>query len=1050
MMHCFSRNRPSLFLWGALLLAGLILPEAAFGQATDASISGSVLNPSGEPLAGAEVEIRNLSTGFRANLVTSRAGEFSFNQLPLGGPYIVRASFLGYRPEEDSGIQLNLGTRARLEFRLVQEALSLEGVLVEAPRTSTFERFGAATRVGEEQLENLPVADRRFENLASLSPLVGRNLTIAGARPMSTDVRIDGVGGQMNNTGQTFAGPFTMTIEAIREFEIVTNEYDVTKGRQGGGMINAVTKSGTNDFTGSTFLYHRNNRLTTEDFRGVQPADFSLTQWGGSLGGPILKDRMHFFTAFDQQLEDRPFFVLDLRTEQDEIDQQISRANLLRMQDILERKYGLPTGVQHFGEFSRAPVNTNWFGRLDWQLNPLHRLTLRHNYTFADDNQGVGADQARHFSESRGDVKIGSNGTLLSLRSNLSPSILNEFKFQHLAFTRERIPNLNIPRAFVRVQSPLPNGTTGNVQVQFGGNRLAPENYIERQLQLANTTYLQRGETSFSFGTDNILTYIDRYLSAEQGGLFEFNSLDDLEAMRPARYSRQVPILSDEPHARFYVLDLAMFGQVERRLMPGVSAFAGLRFDATNFLTPAPRNDILFNALGVASDRAPSDWSLSPRIQLTWDRRQDGTEVIRVGGGRFTSQPPYNTHVNHLLQSGLEAVEIIQVGNQVPEPKFSDYRQDRGTIPGVPAGFDPRSIPSYINVIGEKFDAPSTWKASTSYQRTVGTLSFGLSAFYARTANNFQYYDINRVEQPFFRIEGGRGVYVPAATIPVNSGRTNVNDSRVATEVGRVLELAGDTRLDQRTLVAQGSWAMPWGGQIDGSYTWNRTYDNSSFNCCIARTSVFTPIKDDPRDLTTSWGPSDFDFPHKVVMSAIGPEFWGFRFSARYVGQTGRPISAVINGDVNGDDIANNDLAFVFDPNSPETPEALRAGMRKVLDNPDNRFRSYLLDNLGQIASRNGGRNPWYGQVDVRASRVFNIPRTPSHRIEFAADIYNFANLLNSEWGGQFDVGNQTLLTVRSFDRATQRFNYQVNENFGVIRKGGDPYRIQLGGRYWF
>ncbi len=1050
MIHLRPEHRRGGQLLIALVSLLLLAPLPLVAQGTDATISGVVRNQAGDPLTGALVELLNQATGFRASAMTTGGGEFTFSQLPLGGPYVVGTSFLGYGAVEEGEILLSLGSRIRVEFQLLQQVLDLEGVVVDAPRASTFDRFGASTRFGEEQLERLPVADRRFQDLASLSPLVGRGITIAGSRPMSTDVRIDGVGGQMNNTGQTFAGPFTMTIEAIREFEIVTNEYDVTKGRQGGGMINAVTKSGTNDLSGSVFAYHRNNDLTTTDFRGVQPADFSLTQWGGSLGGPILRDRMHFFTAFDQQLEDRPFFVLDLRTEQDEIDQQIPRVNLERMQRILEQNYGLPNGVQNFGEFSRQPVNTNWFGRVDWQLNPSHRLTLRHNYTLTDDNQGIGADQARHFNESRGTAEVGSNGTLVSLRSTLSPTALNELKVQHLTFTRNRIPNLNIPRGFVRVQSELPNGTNGNVQVQFGGNRLAPENYRERQLQLANTLYLQRGESSFAFGTDNILTSIERYLSAEQGGLFQFNSLDDLEAMRPASYSRQVPIRSDEPTADFHMLDLALFGQVERPLTSSLRVVAGVRGDLTSFLTPAPRNDILFEALGITSDRSPTDWSLSPRVQVTWDRRRDGSEIVRVGAGRFTSQPPYNTHVNHHLQSGLEAVEIIQVGAAAPFPDFQSYRRDRRTIPGVPEGVDPRAIPSYINIIGEDYQVPSTWKASASYQRTMGSVTLGVSGFYGRTFNNFQYYDVNRVAEPFFRIEGGRGVYVPASTIPTNSGRTNVNDSRIATSVGRVLELQGDTELDQRSLVFQGSWLAPFGGLLDASYTLNRTYDNSSFNCCIARTSVFTPVKDDPRDLSQSWGPSDNDFRHKAVVSAISPSMWGFRFSGRYVGQSGRPISAVIAGDVNGDDIANNDLAFVFDPDSPSTPENLREGMRRVLDNPDNRFRSYLQSNLGQIADRNGGRNPWFGQIDVRVSRDFGVPRTPGHRVEVVADIYNFANLLNSDWGGRYDVGNQTLLTVRGFDPEAQRFTYQVNENFGVIRTGGDPYRIQIGGRYWF
>lgn len=1031
-----------------LTLLLLAVPLAIQGQGTDASIAGIVASQGGAPLPGAVVSIRNEATGFQASILSNASGQFTFSQLPLGGPYTVSSSFLGYRTQEEAGIQLTLGGRVRVDFRLSEQAVLLEGVTVEATQSATFERQGASTRFSQRQLENLPVADRRFQDLAALAPLVGSGVSIGGSRPISTDVRIDGVGGQMNNSGQTFAGPFTMTIEAVREFEIITNEYDVTKGRQGGGTINAVTKSGTNDLTGSIFTYHRNDRLTTEDFRGVLPAEFSLTQFGGSLGGPILKDRLHYFVAFDRQVEERPFFVMDLRSPEDEIDQQITVENLQRMERILTEKYGLPSGPQHFGEFTRAPASTNIFGRMDWQVGTNHRLTLRHNYTLQEDDQGVGADQARHFSESRGDVEIGSNGTLLSLRSTLSPSLLNELKVQHLTFSRQRIPNLNIPRAFVRVQSVLPNGTNGNVNVQFGGNRLAPEDYGERQLQLANTTYWRRGDVQFAFGTDNILTSIERYLSAEQGGLFEFNSLDDLEAMRPARYSRQVPIRSDAPRADFDILDASLFGQGEFPLSSRVRAMAGLRWDMTSFLTAAPLNDILLESLGIRNDYAPSDWSISPRVQLEWDVRGDGREVIRAGGGKFTSQPVYNTHVNHLLQSGLEAVEIIQVGSGVPIPDFNRYREDRGSIPGVPEGFDPRDVPSYINIISPDFKVPNTWKASASYQRNLGVVSLGTSLHYSRTTNNFQYYDRNMVDEPYFTIEGGRPVWVPASSIPVTSGRTNINESRISTRVGRVLELVGDTELEQRSMVFTGSWRLPRNALMDVSFTLNDTKDNSSYNCCIARTSVFTPNRGDPRDLSGSWGPSDNDFRYKATVSAVLPRVWGFQLSGRYIGQSGRPFSAVMGGDVNGDDITNNDLAFIFDPADPSTPAAVAQGMQAVLDNPDNYFRDYLQANLGQIASRNGGRNPWNDKIDIRIARDFGLLR--GHRAELIADIYNFANLLNSDWGATLQTGNQALLTVRGFDPDTQRYTYQVNENFGTIREGGDPYQIQLGVRYWF
>jgi len=275
----------------------------------------------------------------------------------------------------------------------------------------------------------------------------------------------------------------------------------------------------------------------------------------------------------------------------------------------------------------------------------------------------------------------------------------------------------------------------------------------------------------------------------------------------------------------------------------------------------------------------------------------------------------------------------------VPEAARERVLNTGSGIPGVPSGFDPRDVPSYTNVISPDFRVPTTWKASAAYQRTLGPVSLGTSVHYSRTSNNFQYYDRNMLEEPYFTIEGGRPVWVPPSTIPVNSGRTNVNDSRTSERVGRVLELVGDTELEQRSLVLTGSWRLPRNALVDAAFTWNDSEDNSSFNCCIARTSVFTPQKGNPRDLSGSWGPSDNDFRYQATLSAVLPRVWGFQLSGLYIGQTGRPISGVISGGVNGDDIANNDLAFVFDPDDPATPPAIAQGMRRVLENPDNRFR---------------------------------------------------------------------------------------------------------------
>ncbi|WP_373071428.1 carboxypeptidase regulatory-like domain-containing protein [Gemmatimonas sp.] len=1040
-----SRTRAMLHL-AALLLSFPVWSLRA--QGTDASIRGQVNDSAGTPVASATLEIRNMASGFISQVRSSERGRYSATQLPLGGPYRITVRAVGFRSTSRESVILNIGSVVSVDFRLMASTVQLQEVTVSAEPTRVIERNGAATRIGEQQVRELPNQNRRFQDLTKLSPLAGNGTSLGGARAMSTDVRIDGVGAQMNNSGQTFAGPLTMTVEAIREFEIVTNEYDVSKGRQGGGLINAVTKSGSNTFNGSLFSYYRDKQLTTADLRGVPAQNFTVRQQGVSVGGPIIKDKVSFFTVYDRTDQSLPLEVTNVRGPSDEIELGISRDSLARMTSILGRKYGLDTLQPQFGVFSRKPLSQAFFGRVDWQLSPQHRLTLRNNTTLYEDPEEIGPDQTLHYAESRGGARINSYGSLLSLRSTFKPNLVNEFKLQALRFTRERIARNELPRGFVRIASRLPDNSNRTVTVQFGGNRLAPENYNERQFQLANTLYWNRGSQTITLGTDNIITKIARYLPIEQRGLFEFDNLAQLDAQTPARYSRQVPLKVGGTTADFTVADMSLFAQSEWVFGRTLTASAGVRLDGATFLTGAAYNPLVDQRLGVRTDVKPNNWMLSPRAQALWDVRGDGRHVLRVGAGRFTSQPPYNVQVNHILQSGLEAVDIIQVGAQAPRADFAGYRRDLSTVPGIPAGVSPSSIPAYVNYFGKDFQVPTTWKVSGGYEYRVWRAQLGAFGYWARTDDNFQYFDKNMVQDPSFTIEGGRGVFVPP-TLITSLGRTNNADTRVFKDLGRVLELVGDSRLEQRSVVLQGALTLPRRSSISMSYTKNSTNDNSSFNCCVALTSTFSPNTGDPRRLADSWGPSDNSFRDKIVAAFLLPPVWGFRVTGSYVGLSGQPFSLVINGDVNGDGTLNNDLAFVFDPDDPSTPADVATSMRRVLANPANRAADLIRDNLGRIAPRNAGRSPFRGQTDLRLARDINTIN--GQAVELTIDFFNLDNLLNRKWGGQYNLGSsQQLVAVSGFNQASKKYTYRVNENVGTAVKSGSAYQIQVGARYRF
>jgi hypothetical protein len=288
------------------------------------------------------------------------------------------------------------------------------------------------------------------------------------------------------------------------------------------------------------------------------------------------------------------------------------------------------------------------------------------------------------------------------------------------------------------------------------------------------------------------------------------------------------------------------------------------------------------------------------------------------------------------------------------------------------------------------------WKASLSYRRRLGEwLTLTGTELYTRTTDNYMYSDRNLRATPAFTLsnEQNRAVFVPAATIDAQ-GRTLNANALVNTQLGRVLELVNTGEARQHAEIAEAHAALPLGATVDASYTHNVARDNTTYGCCLARTSTtFTAIASDPRDLSGSWGPSDTDFRHKLVVAGSIPIGWGMQLGGRYVGASGLPFSATVNGDINGDEATSNDLAFVFDPNDPTTPASIATSMRKVLDNPHNVARDYLCDNLGRIAARNGARAPWSERIDVRMAKTISTTRGQS--AEIGIDVFNVANLVD-------------------------------------------------------
>lgn len=1055
-----------------LLIFVSFLGNKTFAQGTDASIYGKVTDEKGESVPGATIRIKNESTGFQSGSVTNVQGEYFLQQLPLGRPYTITISFVGYQTQKFSDNALNQGDRLKIDAKLAPASTQLSEVVVSANSfiNKESQRAGAAIAVTSLQLKQLPIEGRNFAALTALSPLQGRNGSFGGQRVSSTNVTLDGANARnMYTTGAVGNGPYTISQEAIREYQVSTNNYDVTQGRQGGGSLNAVTKNGTNTMEGSAFFFQRANELNvfgnkiamnSKFFPNGAPRLLAIDQkqYGFSLGGALIKDKLHYFVALDRQTETIPFQIAPVFDATQEQNFGITKANLDLLIATAREKYGMKNTPQ-YGDFSRETVANAFFARIDWQINDKNKLTFRNNLTTWNSPQSVNDNSNVNLLESWTGFKTIENSALISLRSDLSPNLTNELKFQYQTVNRDYVvssdlPLENIPRAIIAVRSVIPTATnpaaTQTRTVQFGGQRFGTEYADDQVLHLSNTSYLRKGNLNIKFGTDNMLTFLDSRIVNEMNGRFLFNSLQDFIDKKPSRYAREVPLVN--PAVQQSLLDLSFFGQVDFEPFKNVTAMLGLRYDATIFFKQGDPNPVTESKLLIATNKSLADFNnIQPRFQLNWDVNGKQKDLIKFGGGLFSAQPVSYLQLNNIQNSGTIVGSIDISGAGVPIPDFVSYRNDPSTTPGIPKG---ASYISTINAVSNDFQVPSIYKLNLSYNRFFNSrFRAGVNLLWSKTVNNYVYYDRNIVDQPFFTLsnEGNRGVYVPANTIPAN-GTTDWTKGRKSTELGRVLELESAGKLDQMAIVIDASMKVGKDGYFTISYTKNDTKDNTSFDCCVANTSTFRAIRDDPRDQTTAY--SDFQFSDKFVFSAATPTVKGFQLGAILNGVGGTRYSFLVGGNksINGDFVLTNDLAFVFDPNDLSVPEPIRKGIQGLLDNPDvtESVKDYIRASVGKVAERNGGINPFYYTIDLRLTKDFKFLK--KHNMAFSVDCFNFENLLNKENGVSFNHGNVNLVTMTTFDQVTKTYNYNVEAGAGrkLSTAGGTPWRIQFGARYSF
>jgi hypothetical protein len=1040
----------------------LLFVISSFAQTNLAGVSGKVTETNGAPLPGATVTIKNESTGFVTKTTSTAKGTFLFKELPLGSPYSITVEVMGMAPQKQTGYALNQGDLLDVSFKMQEKTNELQVVEVKSVSLrNKIENIGSSTAVTAKDIAKLPVNGRNFSSLADLSPLSsGGNL--GGQLASSTNYTIDGMAARGTISGGQTAGAYSISLEAVREFQVVTNQYDVTYGNAGGGTISSVTKSGTNQLSGSAFTYARANWLASPyGLNGLKRnQDFSTYQYGFSLGGPIVKDKAHFFVAWDRQVDSRPLYIANIQSAADEKRYNVTQATLDNYLTIARNKYGVANTPQ-VGQFDKRKNTHAGFARIDWQINPRNLLTIRNNFIYDLDNQSDNDNTAINIYEVYSTRKSMTNSLMASLRSTLSPNVTNELKIQHMweynqMFANDQLPADNIPRAIVQnIPSVAADGTTYNTAIQLGGQRYGGDYFNNNVVQLTDNLYWTKGKYNFTFGGGLTFTNQNSIYGSEINGRFYFTGLSNFDNLTPYRYARDI-YLTDDQNIKFHILAPNVYAQVQTQLFPGFDLTAGLRLDYTAYLDQANYNEVVDRTLGLNTSNKLTTLQVQPRVQATWNVGQTGKDIIRLGGGILGSALNPYSMINNMLFDGshITSVDLNSNSGLVPTPNFPAYRQDPTTAPGRDL-LNNAAIPKLatINMNGKDAKVPVVYKANASYSHFFSqNFRVTASAYLSLGRNNYTYLDQNMVDQPYFRIaaEDNRGVYVPAGTINASNGTTDWTQGRKTTEIGRVLELQSIGKVNQMAFVADADYRYFRDGEISVSYTWNQSKDNTSYNGNVANTATLVQyVKDDPRNLSNVTY-SDNHFRNKIVFYGSTPTYHGFSAGLRFSGLSGTRYSLVVNGNVNGDFVATNDLAYVYDPNAASTPQYLKDGINAILNNPnvEQGTKDYIKSSYGKIAARNGGVNPFYGVFDLRL--IKKIAVTKKQYFEITADLFNVANLLKKEWGVNHNVGATQLYSIKTFDPVAQQYTYNVNTNAGVSSLSGNPYQFQIGLRYGF
>lgn len=1066
--------------------------SAAMAQVTTSGISGKVTSQ-GESVIGATVTATHKPSGTVYRAVTNMDGRYTIQGMRPGGPYNVEISYIGYQPKTFQNVSLSLGESQNLSCTLQEDSHLLDEVVVAGKAGLNGSKTGAAQSINSQMIQDMPSISHSIADVARMNPQLATNgqsgaMSFAGTNNRYNSFQIDGV---MNNDvfgltsngsngGQSGTQPVSM--ETIDQVQINVAPFDVRQGGFTGGAINAITKSGTNEFHGSAYFDGNNQELVGRHYKKLDgtyadPYDKEKEiRAGFTLGGPIVKNKLFFFANYEYSNKTYPtqygFGSTGAKFDSDVAQNLLDRLVQYGLSDEYKAKYG--SNYEYHPSWSNEDkyVRSHKGGvKLDWNINDFNKFSFRWSLVDARQLNGLGSMSVLNTTDHLYEFHSKTNSFSAELQSRISPVLSNEARLSYVRVRDSRSSGAAAPSITIY--------NVGSGTVNIGNEYSSMANSLDQDIYSVedNFTWLH-GNHTFTFGTHNEFYRFSNLFIQNLYGCYYFDSPADFNGYIDSFYAGQPDgskiknfyyttantAVTGTPlwAPTFGAGQLAFYAQDKWDITTSFQLTYGLRVDIPLFFD-TPTENPTFNNWAAAegysyttNHKLSSAPMWSPRVGFRWDINKDHKYILRGGVGVFTGRIPFVWLSNNFTNTGVQFSSYSSSNNKGTTLELLiDPNQQGANAQKLNA-----SGSQLVNVFDKNFKFAQNLRLNLGFDFRALGIDWTAEAIFSKNLNDVYYKNIAYEET---------GETLGQTTYMYWDNRPVFQKVKSASSFSNIYAMHNTSKGYSYNLSLSGTKHFDFGLDLSASYTYTKSKSICSAISSVAQSNWrnnSTRFSSNEPELSNS----AFNVPHLVKASAFyhinyGPKkLFTTTIGIIYQGQSGAPYSLYYNGDLNGDG-ASNDLIFIptdeqidkmtFTPimmsdnkTVKYSQDQQRANLKKWLAGT-----AYLNEHRGEYYERYADNLPFESHFDFHFGQKFGIKVGKYvHSLEVTMDILNVANLLNKKWGHTYGSSYNSELVTPITYKGNGAFQFD-NDSTTPIKYYSDYYsrwRGQIGVKYTF